>query len=135
MRTTPFLMFQGGASGWLDLAVAAVPGSRVITISRYGPDGPGAEGTVAMAEVEIGGLLVRCNDSVIAHEFTFTPSTSLFLDLDSEAQHASAHELLAADGKVLMPPDDYGFSQHFSWVQDRFGVSWQLNVPRQPDVP
>jgi len=32
-------------------------------------------------------------------------------------------------GKVLMPIDDYGFSKKFGWVNDRFGVSWQLNLP------
>jgi predicted 3-demethylubiquinone-9 3-methyltransferase (glyoxalase superfamily) len=30
---------------------------------------------------------------------------------------------------VMMPPDDYGFSKRFTWVEDRFGVSWQLSVP------
>ena len=31
--------------------------------------------------------------------------------------------------KVLMPLDNYGFSKRFGWLQDRFGVSWQLNLP------
>ena len=32
-------------------------------------------------------------------------------------------------GQVLMPLDNYGFSARFGWVADRFGVSWQLNLP------
>jgi len=30
------------------------------------------------------------------------------------------------DGKALMPLDNYGFSKQFAWIEDRFGVSWQL---------
>ncbi|WP_292274241.1 VOC family protein, partial [Mesorhizobium sp.] len=25
--------------------------------------------------------------------------------------------------------DDYGFSRRFAWLNDRFGVSWQINLP------
>jgi predicted 3-demethylubiquinone-9 3-methyltransferase (glyoxalase superfamily) len=31
----------------------------------------------------------------------------------------------------VMPFDNYGFSQKFGWVSDRFGVSWQLNLPSE----
>ena len=32
---------------------------------------------------------------------------------------------------VFGAPDNYGFSRKFGWVNDRFGVSWQVNLPRQ----
>jgi uncharacterized glyoxalase superfamily protein PhnB len=34
---------------------------------------------------------------------------------------------LSEGGRVLMPPDNYGFSERFTWTGDRFGVSWQLD--------
>jgi uncharacterized glyoxalase superfamily protein PhnB len=37
--------------------------------------------------------------------------------------------MLSEQGGVLMPLGNYGFSTRFGWVNDRFGVSWQLNVP------
>ena len=42
-------------------------------------------------------------------------------------------------GNVLMPLDNYGFSERFGWLQDKYGLSWQLNltvdVPEQRIVP
>lgn len=129
MRVSTFLMFQGEAEAWLDQAVAAIPGSSITSISRYGVEGPGAEGSVSASAALIGGHAVRCYDSSLGHDFTFTPSVSLFVDLGSVDQHATVHGLLVEGGTMLMPPGDYGFSRWFSWIQDRFGVSWQLNVP------
>ena len=34
---------------------------------------------------------------------------------------------LVESGLALMPLDNYGFSKKFGWVNDRFGVSWQIN--------
>ena len=41
---------------------------------------------------------------------------------------AALLERLAEAGEVLMPLDNYGFSTRFGWVNDQFGVSWQLNL-------
>jgi uncharacterized glyoxalase superfamily protein PhnB len=39
------------------------------------------------------------------------------------------HDRLIEGGGALMPIDNYGFSRLFARVSDRFGVSWQLNLP------
>jgi predicted 3-demethylubiquinone-9 3-methyltransferase (glyoxalase superfamily) len=67
------------------------------------------------------------NDSPVKHAFTFTPSTSLFIECSSEDELRRLSEALKTGGSEMMPAADYGFSTLFAWVADRFGVSWQLN--------
>jgi predicted 3-demethylubiquinone-9 3-methyltransferase (glyoxalase superfamily) len=76
----------------------------------------------------VGGQTVLCTDSAIQHAFTFTPSFSFFMTCESESQLVNLFSALSDRGAVLMPLDDYGFSKRFAWVNDRFGVSWQLNL-------
>jgi predicted 3-demethylubiquinone-9 3-methyltransferase (glyoxalase superfamily) len=85
---------------------------------------------VKQATLTIGGLTIMCTDSPIPHDFSFTPSMSLFVDCTDKDELQRAFEQLSSDGEVLMPLDDYGFSQQFGWVNDRFGVSWQLNLTK-----
>jgi len=125
---TPFLMFEGKAEEALDFYVATIPNSRVVAIDRYGADGPGPEGTVKTATFAIAGLTVMCSDSYVHHAFTFTPSTSLFVTCAAEDELHRLVDALGAGGEFLMPLDNYGFSRKFAWLNDRFGVSWQLNL-------
>ena len=125
----PFLMFEGQAEAAMTFYVAVVPNSRVIEIEHYAAGEVGKDGTIKLALFELSGLRVRCTDSPIAHAFTFTPSLSLFLTVDDVQHIDDLAATLGADGQALMPPDDYGFSRRFAWVQDRFGVSWQINCP------
>ena len=123
------LMFEGTASEAMNLYGSLFSDSEVHEVSRYGPDGPGVEGTIMQARLTLGSQEFICIDSPVAHDFTFTPSMSIFVDFESEAELNGVYEQLAAGGKVLMPIGDYGFSSLFGWVSDRFGVSWQLNLP------
>lgn len=126
----PFLMFEGNAEEAINYYLAAFEGAASVEeINRYGPDEAGPEGTVQTAIFTVHGQSVMCIDSPIRHEFTFTPAFSFFVDCQSEAELDGLFEHLSADGQVLMPLGDYGFSRKFAWVVDRFGVSWQLNLP------
>ena len=127
MQAVPFLMYQGGVAeeairSYLDV----LPGG-IEVLEHYGPDGPGPEGTVFRGEAVIAGLRVRFFDSFVAHDFGFTPSLSLFVDLDDPAEVDRVADALGVE--AMMPPGEYGFSRRFAWVADRYGVSWQLNAP------
>jgi len=64
--------------------------------------------------------------------FQFNPSISFMVNFDpSRSPRAREHldatwAALSDGGKALMPLDSYPFSPRYGWVQDRYGVSWQL---------
>jgi predicted 3-demethylubiquinone-9 3-methyltransferase (glyoxalase superfamily) len=123
---SPFLMFEGQAEKAMTFYVSLFDDGRIIDIARYGPQGPGAEGSVMKASFTIAGQTILCIDSAMKHDFTFTPSFSLFVTCESEEQIRRLSAALAEGGAELMPLNNYGFSRQFAWLNDRFGVSWQL---------
>ena len=127
-QLTVQLMFQGQANQALALYADAIPGFTLVRKDLYGPEGPGKEGSVQEAVFAIGHTTVHCIDSPVAHGFDFTPSTSLCLTLDDRPTVERVFAALAEKGKSLMPLDDYGFNPCFGWLQDRFGVSWQISL-------
>ncbi len=129
MQIKPFLMFEGQAEAAMQFYMSLFPGSKVIEITRYGPGEAGPEGSVKKASFSVGGQTLLCSDSYVKHEFGFTPAFSLFAECGSEDEIRCLASALSEGGTTLMPLDNYGFSRQFAWVQDRFGVSWQLMLP------
>lgn len=126
----PFFMFQGGsAQAALDLYFSTFPDSRMVRVEHWTQGEPGPAGTIKVAVFTICGREFMCSDSPIKHAFSFTPSSSTFVDFDSAAELDRVFTALSDGGQILMPLDNYGFSQGFAWLNDRFGVSWQLNFP------
>lgn len=125
----PFLMFEGRAEEALDFYVATIPESRIEHIDRYGAGEPGPEGSVRLARAVVAGLPILASDSFVHHGFTFTPAISFMLGCQDEGELDRLTAALAEGGGVLMAPRNYGFSRKFAWVNDRFGVSWQVNLP------
>jgi predicted 3-demethylubiquinone-9 3-methyltransferase (glyoxalase superfamily) len=125
-KIRPFLMFQGKAEEALTFYLSLFPASELKDIHRYGPGQPGTEGSVMKATFTLAGQEFLCLDSAVKHDFTFTPAISFFVDCASEEEVQKLTAALSEGGATLMPLGNYGFSRQFAWVNDRFGVSWQL---------
>ena len=128
-KITTFLMFEGNAEEAMTFYISLFDDAEVVNITRYGADGPGADGSVQQATLALAGEQFMCIDSPVKHEFGFTPAISLFVQCEDEAEIDRLYTALADQGSELMPLGAYGFSAKFGWVNDRFGVSWQLNLP------
>lgn len=132
-RVTPFLMFQDGRAEEAILRYVEVfRDARVVFMTRYAENPHGAKvGSVQQAVLEIYGQPIMVTESPIRHPFDFTPAVSLFVDFDSEEELNRVFAALSEGGMVMMPPANYGFSRRFAFIQDRYGVSWQLNLPSE----
>lgn len=132
-ETTPFLMFCGPHGGQAEEAitfyVSLLKNSQIIAVDRYGANEQEPEGTVRLARFTLAGREYMAIDSAAEHNFTFTPAFSIFVTCESESELETLYEALSAGGQALMPLDNYGFSRKFGWVNDRYGVSWQVNLP------
>lgn len=60
--------------------------------------------------------------------FKPNPSVSFFKICESQDEIDKAWQILAENGKVMMPIDSYPWSSRYGWIEDKFGVSWQLSL-------
>jgi predicted 3-demethylubiquinone-9 3-methyltransferase (glyoxalase superfamily) len=127
-KITTMLMFTGQAEEAIGFYTSLFQDSGVEFIQRYGPDYPGPDGQVVHSRFRLNGQLFMAMDSAVEQAFTFTPSISLFVDCSDESEIDRLYGALSAGGGVMMPLDTYPFATKYAWVQDRFGVSWQLTL-------
>lgn len=129
-KITTTLMFFGQAEEAMNFYTSIFKESEIISITRYGVEGPGKEGSVMHATFSLKGQVFMCIDSSVKHEFTFTPAISLYVTCDSEEEIDQYFEKLSKNGHIHMPLAEYPFSEKFCWVDDQFGVSWQLTLEK-----
>lgn len=64
--------------------------------------------------------------------FKFNPSVSFMLNFDPSQSKNAQEDLdriwgkLSEGGTTLMPLGEYPFSKRYGWIQDKYGLSWQL---------
>lgn len=66
--------------------------------------------------------------------FKPNPSISFYYICETEQEINSIWNAFSKDGKVMMALDKYPWGERYGWVEDRFGVSWQLALGKISDV-
>ena len=124
-----FLTFQKeDAEQAMNFYIGLFDNSKVIDLKRWGAEAPGKEGTIMHATFSLNGQMFMCSDSPPVHNWDFTPAVSNYVECEDENELNRLFTKLSEKGEVMLPLDNYGFSQKFGWVVDQFGVSWQLNL-------
>jgi predicted 3-demethylubiquinone-9 3-methyltransferase (glyoxalase superfamily) len=134
-KTTTFLLFVGEQCGKAEEAMklytSLFNNSEIKNIEYFKNDEQGEkEGQVKLAVFTLNSQEYMVSESSLKHDFTFTPSMSIFVECDTEDEMNMLFKKLTQNGKIMMPLDNYEFSKMFAWVADKYGVSWQLNLAK-----
>ena len=113
-KITPCLWFDGNAEEAANFYTTLLPDSRIRKVMRSPADNPSMrEGGVLTVEFTLMGL----NGGP---QFKFNEAVSFSIDCEDQAEVDRLWEALTADG---------GKPVACGWLQDRFGLSWQI-IPR-----
>lgn len=131
----PNLWFDGNAEQAVEFYCSVFPESKTLETMRYPNEGladfqKDMAGKPLVIEFEIGGqhfTAINADDT-----FKPTPAISFFVNFDPSRDDAAREHLdemwtkLVDGGRVLMEIGEYPYSKRYGWVEDRYGVSWQL---------
>jgi predicted 3-demethylubiquinone-9 3-methyltransferase (glyoxalase superfamily) len=126
-KIVPNLWFDAEAKEAVGFYTGLFPNSQVLSAVTL-PGTPSGDGDVVT--FHIAGY--RMQALIGGPEFRFNPSISFILNFDpstdpmAEARLRDTWMALEQGGSTLMPLDETFFSRLYGWVQDRYGLSWQL---------
>lgn len=133
-KIIPNLWFNGNAKEAVDYYTSIFPNTKVISTSHYPKS---KEEGLADFQLNMAGKELTIDFNIMGFrfvainagpEFAPNPSVSFFITLDSKEKIDELWGKLAAagQGKELMALTKYPFSEYYGWVEDKYGVSWQL---------
>lgn len=131
-KITPFLWFDGKAEEATKFYTSLFKNSKITSLKHW-PDGsPFPKEQVMTATFELEGQQFHAFDA--GPMFQVNPSISFFVVCETEEETDAVWQKLAEGSSVMMPLDKYDWSEKYGWVQDRFGISWQISLGKISDV-
>jgi predicted 3-demethylubiquinone-9 3-methyltransferase (glyoxalase superfamily) len=110
----PCLWFDGNAKAAADFYCSLFKNSKIVTDNSM----------VVIFEL-VGKKFMGLNGGPM---FKINPSISLFVLCESINETNELWNKLQDGGKIMMAIDKYPWSERYGWVQDKFGMTWQVSV-------
>lgn len=125
-KITTFLMYNNQAEEAINLYTSLFDDSEIITMVKYDEDGPGEPGTVQHSIFTLNGQVFMAIDANSGQELPMNPAISLYVTVKDNAEMERLYNGLKKEGAILMPKTEMPPYKQFAWVQDKYGVSFQL---------
>ncbi|WP_207694623.1 hypothetical protein DOK67_0000407 [Enterococcus sp. DIV0212c] len=123
-KFSPCLWFDGKVEEAAEFYVNAFEESKINKVDYYVDSEHQPKGSVLTISLTLAGQEVILLNG--GPEFTFTPAISFFVECETEEQISKLWETLSHNGEVFMEFGQYPFSKKYGWLNDQYGVSWQL---------
>lgn len=127
-KITPFLWFDNNAEEAVEFYTSVFENSKEGNASHYDEAGAKVSGRPKGSVMTVPFQLYGQNFTALngGPLFKLNPSVSFFVNCKTENEVQKLWDKLSDGGKALMPLDKYPFSEKYGWIQDKYGLSWQL---------
>jgi predicted 3-demethylubiquinone-9 3-methyltransferase (glyoxalase superfamily) len=120
-KITPHLWFDKEAREAAEWYVSLFPDSKIKNVTRLSGT---PSGDCDVVSFELAGQPFMAISA--GPLFQFNPSVSFHVKCGTKEEVDAIWEQLSPGGRVLMPLDTYPFSERYGWLEDKYGLSWQV---------
>lgn len=120
-KITPHLWFEKEAREAAELYTSLIPNSKITNVNAL-HNTPSGDCDIVSFELS-GQPFMAISAGPL---FKFNPSVSFHLKCKTKEEVDAIFGKLAVGGSVLMPLGSYPFSERYGWLEDKYGLSWQV---------
>jgi PhnB protein len=137
-KLNPYISFKDNTREAMEFYKTVFGGKLDISTFKelHGSQDPSEDDLVMHSMLETDGdLTLMASDTPVRMEYKPGTNFSVSLSGDNEAELRGYFEKLAEGGTVTMPLEKAVWGDSFGMCNDKFGISWLVNISAAADTP